>query len=460
MTAQASYWRIEAGATLRLAASLALANLLQMAVYATDVMFVGRLGAQALAASSLGVSLFGLMMWGFSALTGAALPLIAAELGRKAHAVREVRRSVRMALWLSLLAGAAGMAVCRFGREILLAVGEDPAVSARSGGFIAVLAWAMVPMVMANVLRGFVAAAGKPLLATAITALAILCNVAGNYAFVFGHFGAPALGLEGSALSSVLTSLATLLAYALAIAADRRLRRFRLFGRWWAADWQRLRDIVRIGTPIALTVVAEGGLFGGAAFLMGLIGPAELAGHTIALQLAAFAFQLPLGIGQAATIRVGLHFGAGDAPGIARAGWIAIGLGLGLSLCSATAMIVAPGALIGVYVNLADPANAPLIGFARRFLVIAAAFQLADGVQAIAAGALRGLQDTRVPMIIALLGYWLPGFGTAIVLGFFTPLRGTGVWIGLAAGLAVVAALLLHRWTQRKRFEKFSPLAS
>jgi len=448
-------WRVEFGATLRLAGSLALANVLQMAVYATDVMFVGHLGAEALAASSLSVSLFGLMMWGFSALTSAATPLIAAELGRRAHSVREVRRSVRMALWLSVLVGLAGMLACGFGEAILIAAGEDPRVSARAGGFLMVLRWAMVPMVAANVLRNFVAAAGRPGFATLVTALAIGVNIAGNYAFVFGHWGAPALGLEGSALSSALTALATLLAYVVAIRGHRRLRRFRVFGRWWVADWQRLRDIVRIGMPIALTVVAEGGLFGGAAFLMGLIGAQQLAGHTVALQLAAFAFQLPLGIGQAATIRVGFHFGANDRAGVTRAGWIAIVLGLGLAAANAAVMIAMPRLLIGAYVDVSAPENMAMVGFAVVFLKIAAAFQLADGVQAIAAGALRGLQDTRVPMLIALAGYWLPGFGTAVVLGFFTPWRGTGVWIGLASGLLVVASLLLWRWVKRDALQKF-----
>lgn len=444
-------WREELGATLRLAGSLAFANVLQMAVYATDVMFVGRLGAEALAAASLSVSLFGLMMWGFSALTSAATPLIAAELGRRAHSVREVRRSVRMALWLAVLVGVAGMIVCGFGEAILRGVGEDPRVSARAGGFLDVLRWALVPMVAANVLRNFVAAAGRPGFAMLVTALAIGVNAAGNYAFVFGHWGAPALGLEGSALASVVTSLVTVLAYVGAIFANRRLARFRTFGRWWVADWQRFGEIVKIGLPIALTVVAEGGLFGGAAFLMGLIGAQELAGHTVALQLAAFAFQLPLGIGQAATIRVGFHFGAGDRDGVTRAGWIAILLGLGLATASAAVMIAIPRLLIGAYVDVTAPANAAMVGFAITFLQIAAAFQLADGVQAIAAGALRGLQDTRVPMLIALAGYWLPGFGTAVVLGFFTPWRGTGVWIGLASGLVVVASLLLRRWVRRDR---------
>ena len=449
----ASPWRAEIGATLRLAGSLAFANVLQSTIYATDVVFVGHLGPEALAAASLSTALFGLMIWSLSALTGAATPLIAAELGRGSHAVREVRRSVRMALWLAVLTGLAAMVVCAFGTPIMRAAGQNPAISARAGGFLAVLAWSMIPMIAANVLRNFVAAAGRPVFATAVTALAILVNALGNYAFVFGHFGMPALGLPGSALSSVATALATFLAYAIAIHADRRLRRFHLFGRWWVPDWARLREIVRLGLPIALTVVAEGGLFGAAAFLMGLIGEAELAGHTVALQLAAFTFQLPLGIGQAATIRVGFHYGAGDRAGVTRAGWTAILLGAGVALANAALMVAVPHALIGIYIDSQAPANLATVAFAAQFLKIAAAFQLADGVQAVAAGALRGLQDTRMPMVIALAGYWLPGFGTAVLLGFFTPMRGSGVWIGLASGLAVVASLLLHRWLRREKLQ-------
>lgn len=444
-----SPFRAELGATLRLAGPLALANLLQMAVYAIDVIFVARLGQEALAASSLSVALFGLLMWAFSGLTGAVAPLIAAELGRRAHAVREVRRSMRMALWLAVLCGLAGIAVCSFGEAIMLAAGQAPRVAERAGSFLHVLKWAIVPMIACNVLRIFVSALGRPMFATAITALAILVNAVGNYAFVFGKLGAPALGLEGSALASNITALATLLTYAMAIRADRRFRRYRILGRWWRPEWERFCEILRIGTPIALTVVAEGGLFGSAAFLMGLIGEAELAGHTIALQVAAFAFQVPLGIGQAATIRVGYHFGAADRLGVGRAGWAALLAGIGFMAFSASIMLLFPRPILSAYVDLADPANAAMTGFALQYLGVAAAFQLFDGTQAVAAGVLRGLQDTHVPMMIAIMGYWLAGFGTAIILGFRTPLAGLGVWIGLAAGLVVVAALLLRRWHRR-----------
>ncbi|HOB14015.1 MAG TPA: MATE family efflux transporter [Novosphingobium sp.] len=444
-------WRSELRETLRLAAPLAAANLLQMLVYAIDVIFVARLGETALAASSLATTMFGLMMWCLIGLTGACAPLIAAELGRRRHAVREVRRSVRMALWLALCSGVLAMLVAANGEALLLLSGQDPEVAALAGRFLMILMWATVPNIMAGVLRNFVSALGRPLFATMITLLAILINALGNYAFVFGHFGAPAMGLDGSALSSVITALAMLAAYVVAIRADRRMRRYHLFGRWWRPEWQRLRDLMRIGTPIALIILAEGGLFSSAAFLMGLIGKAELAGHTVALQVAALAFQIPFGVGQAATIRVGYHYGAGNQAAIAAAGKAALWIALAYMIFPAAAMILIPREVIALYVDPADPANAALVRHAVGFLAIAAAFQLFDGIQAVLAGALRGLQDTRVPMLIALAGYWLVGFSTSLGLGFLTPLAGLGVWIGLAAGLVVVALLLLHRWSARDR---------
>ncbi|MBC2665120.1 MATE family efflux transporter [Novosphingobium flavum] len=443
--------RREMRETLHLAGPLAAANLLQMMVYAIDVVFVARLGQEALAASSLAIALFGLINWSLCGLTGAVAPLIAAELGQRRHAVREIRRSVRMALWLSVVASLAGMGVCLLGERLMLLTGQDPRVAARAGGFLAILMFALIPLIGANVLRTFVSAMGRPYFATAITGLAILVNALGNWAFVFGNLGAPALGLAGSAVSSCLTGLATFAAYALAIRADRRLRRYRLFGRFWRPEWQRLQELVKIGLPIAGTILAEAGLFSGAAFLMGRIGEAELAGHTVALQVAAFCFQVPFGIGQAATIRVGYHYGARDRAGIHRAALVALGAGGGFMACTSLMMLLAARPIVSLYVDPAEPANAALIGFAVQYMIVAAAFQLFDGVQAVAAGALRGLQDTRVPMLIAVFCYWVPGAAVSIGLGLFTPLRGLGVWLGLLVALVIVAAMLLWRWHRRER---------
>lgn len=447
-----SSFRAELRATLLLAGPLALANLLQMAVFATDVIFIARLGQQALAASSLAVALIAVMMMGMNGVTGAVAPLIAAELGRRHNAVREVRRSTRMALWLAVFLGLCGFALCLRGEWFMEATGQDPEISKISGDFLIVLSIAMMPMAVSNVLRTFVSALGRPVFATAITALSIVVNALGNYVLIFGHFGAPALGLAGSAIASIITACATVLAYALAIRRDRRLRRFHLFGRFWRPEWPRLRQLLVLGLPIAATLIAEGGLFSGAAFLMGRIGEAQLAGHTVALQIAAFAFQVPFGIGQAATIRVGYHYGAAHSPAIGRAGWAAIVIGVVFTSASACLMLLFPKVILSAYVDVSDPANAGMVAFSLRYLFIAAIFQLTDGLQAVAAGALRGIQDTRVPMTIAVFGYWAAGFGTATLLGFLTPLEGVGVWVGLAVGLTVAAALLVLRWHRRERF--------
>lgn len=443
-------WGQELRATLGLASPLAAANLLQMLTYAVDVIFIARLGEQELAGSALAVSLFGLVLWALTGLTGAVAPLIAEAIGARAPALRAVRRSVRMALWLSVIAGVGGMGLCLMLDPIMHVSGQQAGIIANANLYNNVIVWSMIPMLLAGVLRNFVSALGRPIFATAITGLGIFVNAAANYTFIFGNFGAPEMGLAGAAVATIITGLFTLGAYVLAIRMDRRLHRYHVFGRLWAPDWVRMRQIVQIGTPIALTITAEAGIFGTAAFLMGRFGAAELAGHTVALQLAALAFQVPFGVGQAAAIRVGYHYGARDAVGAGRAGWVAIAIGTGFMALTASAMVLFPNLLLGIYVDTDAPANAALVAFALQYLVLAAIFQLADGVQAVAAGALRGLQDTRIPMWIAIFSYWVPGIGMSIGLGFFTPLEGTGVWIGLATGLFFAAVGLIWRWNRRE----------
>lgn len=446
-----SRWTDELRAMLRLAAPMVGANLLQMAVFAVDVVFVARLGPVALAASSLSIAVFGLLMWSLSGLVSAAAPLIAAELGRRRHAVREVRRTVRMAAWAGIVASLGAMGVCLLGEPLMRATGQQDSVIALAVPFLNILMWAAIPSTMAALLRTFVATLGRPGIGTAITGMAVVVNALGNWVFVFGHLGAPALGLPGSAVSSVVTACAMLAAFVLVIRSDRRLRRYRLAGRWWKPEWCRFRDVMRIGLPITGTIVAEAGMFNGAAFLMGRIGETELAAHTVALQFAAIAFQVPFGVAQAATIRVGMAFGAGDREAIARVGRVAVVLGMGFMALTAAVMLLAPHAILRIYIDPDAPQNAAMVVLAIRYMTVAAAFQLFDGAQAVGAALLRGLQDTRVPMAFALFGYWVPGIGTALALGLFTPLGGLGVWIGLMTGLVVVASLMLWRWNNRAR---------
>lgn len=443
-------WGSELRATLGIAGPLAAANLLQMLTYAIDVIFIARLGEQELAGSALAVSLFGLVLWALTGLTGAVAPLVAEELGARAPALRPVRRAVRMALWLAVFAGIGGMGLCLLLDLIMQVSGQQPRIRALANSYNNVIVFSMVPMLLAAVLRSFVSALGRPIFATAITGLGIFVNGIANYAFIFGKLGAPEMGLPGAAVATIITAFFTVGAYIAAIRFDRKLHRYHIFGRLWSPDWARFAQLLRIGTPIALTITAEAGIFGAAAFLMGRFGAAELAGHTVALQLASLAFQVPFGVGQAAAIRVGYFYGARDADGAGRAGWVAVGIGAGFMSLTAGAMVLMPEMLLRIYVDPNAPANAALVGFALQYLVLAAIFQLADGVQAVAAGALRGLQDTRVPMWIAIVSYWVPGIGLSVGLGFFTPLEGTGVWIGLATGLFCAAAGLLWRWNRRE----------
>jgi len=444
-------WGQELRATLGIAGPLAAANLLQMLTYAVDVIFIARLGEEELAASALAASLFGLVLWALASLCGAAAPLIAEAVGSGNPSPRPARRTVRMAFWIAVLSGIGGMGLCLLLDPVMRVSGQQPRIIALANDYNLVIVSSLVPMLLASVLRNFVSALGRPIFATAVTAMGICVNAVGNYAFIFGNFGAPALGLRGAAIATIITALFSLAAYALAIRRDPALHRYRVFTNLLTPDWARLALILKLGVPIALTVTAEAGIFGAAAFMMGNFGAAQLAGHTVALQLAALAFQVPFGVGQAAAIRVGYFYGARDPEGIRRAGWVALGLGTGFMALTAGAMVLMPELLLSIYVDPAAAANAALVGFALQYLVLAAIFQLADGVQAVAAGALRGLQDTRVPMWIAIASYWVPGIGLALGLGFLTPLEGTGVWIGLATGLFFAAAGLMWRWHRRDR---------
>jgi MATE family multidrug resistance protein len=446
-----SAWMAELRATLALSWPLILTNVAQNGLLTSDVILMGWLGPQALAAGALGTNLyFAVLIFGIG-LVSATAPLLAEELGRNRHAVREVRRTVRQGLWTAISIAVPIWLVAWNGERILLALGQEPALAAAAGDYVRALQWSLLPFLAYLVLRSFFAALERPGWPMVIVILALPVNLAAAWVLMFGKFGLPALGLVGAGIATTVSSTFMLLGLVLVIRLDRRLRRYRLFGRFWRADWPRFRTLWRIGVPIGLTLAFEVTIFNAAAFLMGRFGANELAAHAIALQIASFAFMVPFGIGQAVTVRVGRAYGAGDPDGVTLAGWTAFALGVGLMVFTAALMLFAPRLLVGVFLDLSEPANAPVLAFAVSFLVLAAIFQLADAAQAVASGMLRGLQDTRVPMIYAGLGYWGVGLPLGVALAFGTSLRGVGIWIGLATGLGVVALLMMWRWSQRER---------
>jgi MATE family multidrug resistance protein len=442
-------WADEARATLSLSWPLVLTNLAQMAIMTTDLVMMGWLGPTAIAAGTLGTNLFFATFMFAMGLAAAAAPLAAQALGRKVRAVREVRGAVAAALWLVTAYAVLAGAVLWNGAAILRAMGQEDHLADLAGDYLRALLWGVAPALWFLVIRSFLSAVERPRAALVVTVAAILLNAFVNWVLMFGNLGAPALGVVGAGIASALSNLFMAVGLFAFVTVDRRLRRFNLLGRPRAPETRRMGEVVRIGVPIGVTMALEGAVFNASAFIMGAFGEAALAAHAVALQLAAIAFMVPMGIAQAATVRVGLAAGRGDPDGIGRAGRIAYVLGLGFMATTAIAFLLVPRAIIGLFIDVADPANATAVTLAVTFLALAGVFQLADGAQVLGAGALRGLKDTTVPMVFAAIGYWVVGLPVGVLLAFPLGAGAPGLWVGLAAGLAVVAVLMAVRWARR-----------
>ncbi|MBY8823955.1 MATE family efflux transporter [Sphingomonas colocasiae] len=444
-------WRTEMRATILLALPLIFGNLAQSAIYATDLIWIGRLGADSLAAAALGVNLYtACMIFGMGLMT-AASPMIARERGRRFNSIRDVRRTVRQSCWAAVTIALPLWAVMWNGEAILLLMDQDPALAAMAGTMLRWLQWGLLPYLFFLALRNYVSALERPRWAVGVLVAGLPTNALLAWILIFGHLGMPRMGLAGAGLASALTNMLLFLGLSAVVVTDRQFRRYRLFGRFWVADWPRYRAVWALGLPIAVTLAFEVTVFNAAVFLMGLIDKPSLAAHAIAIQISAMAFMVPMGLAQAATVRVGFWQGRGDARAVARAGWLSLAIAFGFSVLAAAVLIGAPRLLIGVFLDLRDPANALVVRLAVSFLAIAALFQIVDGAQAVGAGVLRGLHDTRVPMLYAGFGYWVVGIGVGTVLAFPLGLRGIGIWLGLASGLAAVAVLMVLRWVRRDR---------
>ena len=444
-------WTAEAKATLALAWPLIATNLAQVAINATDVVMMGWLGPDALAAGALGSNIyFAMMIFGIGVVT-AASPMVASELGRRRHSVRDVRRTVRQAFWAGATLCIPFWLVLWNAESLLILLGQEPKLAAAAASYTRALQWALLPSFLYVVLRTFISALERPRWALAIGALAVPFNAFANWCLMFGHLGLPALGLPGAGIGSVLTSIFMFGALAFVTLSDRRFRRYYIFGRFWRADWPRYRELWRLGMPIGMTLAFEVLVFNAAVLLMGLFGAEALAAHSIALQIAAVSFMVPLGFSQAVTVRVGRALGADDRAAITRAGWTPFVMGVAFMAFMALLMTLFPHTLIGIFLDRSLPGNAAVIDLAVSFLAIAALFQVFDGAQAIGAGMLRGLQDTRVPMVYAGIGYWVIGLSSGVFLAFPMKLAGVGIWLGLATGLAAVSALMISRWLRRDK---------
>lgn len=434
-----------------LAMPLILGNLAQSMIYATDLVLLGRLSADALAAGSLAVNIYGPFLMFATGVLSALAPMIATERGRKKHSVRDIRRSVRQGLWVGAVITVPSWLILWHGEKILLAFGQEPALAAQGGLFLQIVMWSLPAYYIHLALRFYISAMERAFVVFAVLFAAVFVNGIASWALIFGHLGLPAMGFAGAPLGSLISTVFLCVGLTVAVVTSRHFRRYHLFGRWWRTDWQRFFAIWKLGLPIAIMILLEMTVFNAAVFVMGMIDRTSLAAHAIAIQIAAFAFMVPMGVGQAATVRVGLGVGAGNRDLITRAGWLAFIIGVGFMCVTATTLLVFPHQLVGIFLDLADPANAAIVATAVSFLAVAALFQIVDGAQVVGAGVLRGLHDTRWPMIYAAFGYWVVGLGIGLTLAFPLGMRGVGIWLGLASGLAVVAVLVLWRWMNRER---------
>ena len=422
-----------------LAIPVVLSELGWMAQGIVDTIMVGRLGPAAIGAVALGnaicytPSLFGIgLMLGLDTL-------VAQAYGRKDH--DECHRWLAQGVYLACFATVPLMIAIGLVSLFFSRFGITPEVAVPAASYLNRLLWGTLPLLLYGAVRRYLQSVGQVRVITVTYVLANLLNWFGNWVLIYGKLGFPAMGVNGSALSTVAARV--LMAVALLGFAWRyeRSRGHPLFRHWAAPQWERLKTLLRLGAPAAGQIVLEVGAWNCATFSAGYLTPVALATHQIVLNYASITYMVPLGISAAAAISVGHAVGAGDAARARRAGWLALALGTGFMLLAAVAFLIWPRPLIELYTN-----DARILAVGPALLGIVAAFEIFDGIQTISTGALRGLGETRAPMIANFVGYWILGLPLGFFLCFALKWGIYGLWIGLTLALIVIALALLARW--------------
>ena len=431
---------------------MALTQLVQFSIQTIDVLMIGRLGAEPLGAASLGLVVFFSVVLAGMGPAMAISPLVSQAIGAGAEAGDDVRLSVRMGLWGTVLLFPLGLIVCALTEPIALALGQPPVLAAGAAPYVLALAPGLPFMLGVMILRNFLAALGRTRMPLVFIVVTTIFNALLNYLLIFGAFGFPRLELVGAGIASSLShalGFVLLVGYARREPAAAALRPFEAIG---VPAWTRLREVIALGAPISVSLGFEVMLFNAAVFVVGRIGVDEVAAYQIALNVAAIGFMGPLGLSMAGGTRVGLAAGAGDPPGVARAATVSIVACIGWILLVAVPVMLNPETVSGFYLDADEPASARVIALVAGFLPVVAGFAAFDAFQVAAHQALRGLKDVRLPMIFTGVSYWGIGFPLAYWLALKTEVGAVGVWWGLMAALATASALLGSRliWQVRQ----------
>ena len=433
-----------ARATLVLGLPLVGSHLAQMALHVTDTVMLGWYGVTALASVVLGGSSFFIIFVLGSGFAKAVMPMVATALGRGDEV--QVRRDTRMGLWLSILFGVLVYPIFWWAKPILLALGQQPEVAALGQDYMRIVGLGMVPALAVTVLQSYLAALARTQVVLWVTLAAVGLNIVVNWALIFGNWGFPELGAQGAAIATVSTQMLSLVVLGLYAGLLPALRRFRLFQRFWRPDWPAMGQVFQLGWPIGLTGLAEGGLFNASAIMMGWIGTVELAAHGIALEVAALTFMVHVGLSSAATIRIARFDGMGDVVALRRAAVVAVAMSFVLATGGMVLFLTLPEPLVALFLDRAKPESAGILAYGVVLMMLAGVFQLADAMQVMALGLLRGIRDTRVPMVLAAVSYWGIGIPCSYVLAFPLGYGGVGLWLGLVVGLAAAAVSLMARF--------------
>lgn len=442
-------WKSEFIATMKLAWPLIIAQLAGILLFTTDVIMMGWLGPKYLAAGTLATAILHPVFIGSIGVLTATAPLIAQAVGAKR--IRDVRRIVRQGFWISAVLTLIITPILFLSEPIFLFLGQDEEISKMAQTYLYFASGVALPGLMFVALRSLLQVRGAAVVVLFITIAGIFVNALGNYALMFGNFGLPRLELIGAGISTSIVNWVMFLLILAYVLLHKRFKRFHILYRLFKPDWPRFFELLRIGTPIGLTIMSEVSMFGVAVIMMGWLGTTEVAAHAIALQCAAIAFMIPLGLSQATTVRVGLFAGAKNYDGINKAGWTSYYITLFFMTLTCALFIFAPFTLAHLFLDPNIEQNIPVILLAVSYLGVAALFQFVDGAQVIMAASLRGLNDTFIPMILSFFGYWVIGIGTAYYAAFVLDFEGVGVWLGLAAGLGFVAIVLTLRFIMREK---------
>ena len=440
----AATWRSELRELARLATPIVLTQLAWVSMLTTDTAMIGRLGADALAGASLSLMVFFLAYVFCFGVIMATAALAAQAYG--ARRPRTVRRVVRQGLWVTVVLSVPSLVAFRFTPEILGALSQPAESLGHADAYMSTLMWSLPPAIAFAVLRNFVAAVNRPTAALWVMLAGVPLNALLDYGLIFGRLGLPRLELVGAGVATSIVNAAMFLALLAIAVLHRPFARYAILGGVWRSDWVQFREIFRIGLPIAATMLLEGGFFIGAVFVMGQFGAVVIAAHMIAIQLPHVTFMVPMGLAQAATVRVGHAVGRGDAAAVRRAGWAALAVTVAFMAMATVVILAIPDMFASIFLDTTRADSAAVLALATTFLLYAAFFQLADGTQAVAAGALRGMSDTAIPMVLAAFSYWGVGLGSGIGLAFAAGMQGAGLWLGFVFGLFTAAVMLTMRF--------------